>query len=99
MLFRSKGGLSGVTTGLKDMDRMLGGMHPSDLVILAGRPSMGKTALVTNMAFNAAKAYFESGGKDGAPVAFFSRSEERRVGNEWVSTCRSRWSRDPEKKN
>ncbi|HLT78291.1 MAG TPA: replicative DNA helicase [Ferrovibrio sp.] len=67
-----KGGLSGVTTGLKDLDRMLGGLHPSDLIILAGRPSMGKTALVTNMAFNAAKAYFETGGREGAPVAFFS---------------------------
>ncbi|WP_341704401.1 replicative DNA helicase [Ferrovibrio sp.] len=67
-----KGGLSGVTTGLKDMDRMLGGMHASDLIILAGRPSMGKTALVTNMAFNAAKKYFETDGAEGAPVAFFS---------------------------
>jgi len=67
-----KGGLSGVTSGLKDMDAKLGGFHSSDLVILAGRPSMGKTALATNMAFNAAKAYFESGGQTGAPVAFFS---------------------------
>jgi len=67
-----KGGLSGVTTGLKDMDGKLGGLHPSDLLILAGRPSMGKTALATNMAFNAAKAYYESGGEHGAPVAFFS---------------------------
>lgn len=67
-----KGGLSGVTTGLKDMDRMLGGMHKSDLVILAGRPSMGKTALVTNIAFNAAKKHFETGGAEGAAVAFFS---------------------------
>lgn len=67
-----KGGLSGVTTGLKDLDAKLGGLHPSDLIILAGRPSMGKTALVTNMGFNAAKAYFESNGEIGAPVAFFS---------------------------
>ena len=59
-----KGGLSGVTTGLRDMDKMLGGMHASDLVILAGRPSMGKTSLATNIAFNAARA--------GTPVAFFS---------------------------
>lgn len=61
----------GVTTGLTDMDRMLGGLHPSDLVILAGRPSMGKTALATNLAFNAAKIFHQSQ-KDGAPVAFFS---------------------------
>ncbi|MBX3455876.1 replicative DNA helicase [Ferrovibrio sp.] len=67
-----KGGLSGVTSGLKDMDGKLGGFHPSDLIILAGRPSMGKTALAANVAFNAAKAYFESGGEHGAPVAFFS---------------------------
>ncbi|MEX1108290.1 MAG: replicative DNA helicase [Dongiaceae bacterium] len=64
--------VTGVTTGLGDMDRKLGGLHPSDLVILAGRPSMGKTALATNMAFNAARAHHESGGKEGAQVAFFS---------------------------
>lgn len=61
----------GVTTGLTDMDRMLGGLHPSDLLILAGRPSMGKTALATNMAFNAAQAFYRTK-TDGAPVAFFS---------------------------
>jgi replicative DNA helicase len=64
--------VTGVTTGLTDMDRKLGGLHPSDLVILAGRPSMGKTALATNMAFNAARAAHESGNKEGAKVAFFS---------------------------
>ena len=64
--------VTGVTTGLGEMDRKLGGLHPSDLVILAGRPSMGKTALATNMAFNAARAHHESGGKEGAQVAFFS---------------------------
>ncbi|MGH6961295.1 MAG: DnaB-like helicase N-terminal domain-containing protein, partial [Dongiaceae bacterium] len=51
--------VTGVTTGLDDLDRKLGGLHPSDLVILAGRPSMGKTALATNIAFNAARAYRE----------------------------------------
>ncbi|NBB82591.1 MAG: replicative DNA helicase [Alphaproteobacteria bacterium] len=64
--------LTGATTGLVDMDRMLGGLQPSDLLILAGRPAMGKTALATNMAFNAAKAYVETDGKEGAVVAFFS---------------------------
>lgn len=64
--------VTGVTTGLRDMDEKLGGLHGSDLVILAGRPSMGKTALATVMAFNAAKAYAESGGKEGAQVGFFS---------------------------
>lgn len=60
----------GVTTGFKKLDECLGGFHPSDLIILAGRPSMGKTALATNMAFNAARASLEK--NEGAAVAFFS---------------------------
>ncbi|MFO1061329.1 MAG: replicative DNA helicase [Dongiaceae bacterium] len=71
--------VTGVTTGLDDVDKKLGGLHPSDLVILAGRPSMGKTALATNIAFNAARAYKEVRDptgtvrvKEGAKVAFFS---------------------------
>jgi replicative DNA helicase len=71
--------LSGVTTGLRDLDHKLGGLHRSDLVILAGRPSMGKTALATNIGFNAARAFrteiTPSGERkvvDGAKVAFFS---------------------------
>ena len=51
------GEVSGIATGLIDLDRQLGGLHPSDLIILAGRPSMGKTALATNIAYNVAKAY------------------------------------------
>lgn len=70
--YNNKGEVTGVTTGLKDLDEKLGGLHGSDLLILAGRPSMGKTALATNMAFNAAKAYAKSGGKEGAITAFFS---------------------------
>lgn len=70
--FNTDGHVTGVTTGLLDMDKKLGGLQNSDLVILAGRPSMGKTALATNMAFNAAKAYAQSGGKEGAIVGFFS---------------------------
>ena len=50
----------GVTTGFRELDTMLGGLHRSDLLILAGRPSMGKTALATNIAFNAAKAFRKS---------------------------------------
>ncbi|MBL8686418.1 MAG: replicative DNA helicase [Alphaproteobacteria bacterium] len=58
--------IAGVTSGLKDLDRKLGGLHPSDLIILAGRPSMGKTALAMNIAVNAAKAYSEkTAGKRG----------------------------------
>ena len=48
-------GIVGVPTGLTDLDEKLGGLHKSDLVILAGRPSMGKTALATNIAYNAAQ--------------------------------------------
>ena len=66
------GALAGVSTGLKDLDQILGGLHNSDLLILAGRPSMGKTALVTNIAYNAAYSYHKSGGEEGAVVGFFS---------------------------
>ena len=76
---KRQGKLSGVPSGLIDMDKKLGGLHQSDLLILAGRPSMGKTSLATNIAFNAAKAYREEpdtlGNRkavDGALVAFFS---------------------------
>jgi replicative DNA helicase len=70
--YRRSSHISGVTTGLRDLNKKLGGLQPSDLLILAGRPSMGKTSLATNIAFNAATAYARSGGKEGAPVAFFS---------------------------
>lgn len=66
------GGLAGVTTGFVDLDKLLGGLHPSDLIILAGRPSMGKTALATNIAYNAAYSYLQSNGEEGAVVGFFS---------------------------
>jgi replicative DNA helicase len=69
--FKRDSHVVGVTSGLYDLDRYLGGLHPSDLLILAGRPSMGKTALATNIAFNAASIFAEKNG-DGAPVAFFS---------------------------
>ena len=55
--FSRDGHLSGTSTGLMDLDRQLGGMHRSDLIILAGRPSMGKTSLATNIAFNIAKKF------------------------------------------
>jgi replicative DNA helicase len=72
------GQLTGVATGLAQLDRLLGGLHRSDLIILAGRPSMGKSALATNIGFNAARAYREElveGAQkvvDGAVVGFFS---------------------------
>jgi len=73
------GGLAGVSTGLTDLDKQLGGLHPSDLLILAGRPSMGKTALATNIAFHVARNYQWEPQPDGTRktvnggvVAFFS---------------------------
>jgi replicative DNA helicase len=75
---QARGGrISGVATGFADIDSLLGGLQPSDLLIVAGRPGMGKTSLATNMAFNAARAYSHSiaAGDDvpnGAPVLFFS---------------------------
>ena len=57
-------------TGLVDLDERLGGLHKSDLVIIAGRPSMGKTALATNIAFHAAKKNSDENKK--SVVAFFS---------------------------
>ncbi|WP_337995873.1 replicative DNA helicase [Oleispirillum naphthae] len=65
-------GLSGVTTGLIDLDNLLGGLHNSDLIILAGRPGMGKTALATSIAYNAAYAKSEDPDGPGAVTAFFS---------------------------
>ncbi len=81
--FQREGGLSGIATLLRDLDGKLGGLQPSDLVILAGRPSMGKTALATNIAFNVARSRArslaeradlapEDQGHDGAVVGFFS---------------------------
>lgn len=55
--FQRDGKLTGLATGLIDLDHKLGGLHPSDLLIVAGRPSMGKTALATNIAYNVARAY------------------------------------------
>ena len=68
--YRNEEGIVGVPTGLTDLDDRLGGLHKSDLVIIAGRPSMGKTALATNIAFNAAKKIQENGKK--STIAFFS---------------------------
>jgi len=75
---QARGGrISGITTGFTEIDMVLGGLQPSDLLILAGRPGMGKTALGTNMAFNTARAYvrdMEAGAQypSGGPVLFFS---------------------------
>ena len=68
--YKNEEGIVGVPTGLTDLDDRLGGLHKSDLIIIAGRPSMGKTALATNIAFNAAKKIQETGKK--STIAFFS---------------------------
>ena len=68
--YKNDDGIVGVPTGLRDLDDRLGGLHKSDLVIIAGRPSMGKTALATNIAFNAAKKIQDDGKK--TSIAFFS---------------------------
>ena len=68
--YKNDEGIVGVPTGLTDLDDRLGGLHKSDLLIIAGRPSMGKTALATNIAFNAAKKIQEDGRK--STIAFFS---------------------------
>ena len=77
--YQRDGGLSGVSCGLKDIDEKMGGLQPSDLIILAGRPAMGKTALATNIAYHVAKSYraeHQTDGSvkllDGGIVAFFS---------------------------
>ena len=68
--YKNEEGIVGVPTGLRDLDDRLGGLHKSDLIIIAGRPSMGKTALATNIAFNAAKKIQDDEKK--SSVAFFS---------------------------
>ncbi len=77
--FKREGQLTGTATGFTDIDNLLGGLHASDLIVLAGRPSMGKTALATNIAFHAARNYRtepdQDGNQrvvDGAVVGFFS---------------------------
>jgi replicative DNA helicase len=77
--YKRESRVTGVATGLIDLDNLLGGLHASDLVILAGRPGMGKTSFVTNIGFHAARRYRAEPGPDGRPhavegavVGFFS---------------------------
>jgi len=77
--YQRDGDMSGISTGLIEMDKKLGGLHPSDLLILAGRPSMGKTSLATNIAYNIAKVYQKGtlhdgteGAVNGGVVGFYS---------------------------
>ena len=68
--YKNEEGIVGVPTGLTELDDRLGGLHNSDLIIIAGRPSMGKTALATNIAFHAAENIQKNGKK--SSIAFFS---------------------------
>ncbi|MEM9754406.1 MAG: replicative DNA helicase [Pseudomonadota bacterium] len=74
--FNRDGHLAGMATGLHELDKLLGGLHKSDLLILAGRPAMGKTSLATNIAFHIAKKYRKGAepgeAADGGVVGFFS---------------------------
>jgi replicative DNA helicase len=76
--YHRAGGVSGLSTGLRDLDKKTGGLHPSDLLILAGRPGMGKTALATKIAFGAARSLLaearesDPNGVPKATVAMFS---------------------------
>ena len=70
LAMQSDQGIVGVPTGLSELDQKLGGLHKSDLVILAGRPSMGKTALATNIAYNAAYNIMKR--EEKSSIAFFS---------------------------
>jgi replicative DNA helicase len=77
--FKRSGRTTGISSGFIDLDKLLGGLHPSDLIVLAGRPSMGKTALATNIGFSAARSFRPQtladgriSAEDGARVGFFS---------------------------
>ncbi len=77
--FKKKGKYSGIASGFTDLDNMLGGLQNSDLIILAGRPSMGKTALATNIAFNAAK-YFANDEENASAVMFSLEMSAEQIG-------------------
>ena len=77
--FKKKGKYSGIVSGFEDLDNMLGGLQNSDLIILAGRPSMGKTALATNIAFNAAK-YFSNEEEKASAVMFSLEMSAEQIG-------------------
>ncbi len=67
--YQRDGGLSGISSGFRDLDRRMGGLQPSDLIVLAGRPGMGKTSLATNIAYNVAAAYRPAQQADGSAKA------------------------------
>lgn len=72
LAYQREGMITGVTTGLLDIDKKLGGLQRSDLVIVAARPAMGKSVLAMNIAFNASRSYLKTSGKEGAVALVFS---------------------------
>ncbi len=91
---RRDGQVAGVSSGLRDLDKLLGGLHRSDLIILAARPSMGKSTLATNIAFNIANSPREERDPEGnviemrQPVAFFSlEMSAEQLATRLISEC------------
>ena len=80
--YKNEGGIVGVPTGLRDLDNKLGGLHQSDLIIIAGRPSMGETSLATNIAFNAVK-HIKKWKK--SSIAFFFRMSSEQLSTRILS--------------
>ena len=79
--YENDSSVTGISTGFIDLDQKLGGLHPSDLLILAGRPSMGKTSLATNIAFNIAKKAYDDNDKNSNVAFFFIRNVCRTISN------------------
>jgi replicative DNA helicase len=87
--YRRDGGLSGLATGFTDLDQRMGGLQPSDLIIVAGRPSMGKTALATNIAYHVAQTYRRDPDPRGhAPWSGSSRSKCGRAARDHIISSR-----------
>ncbi len=82
--YSSKSGITGVPTGFEDLDRKLGGLQNSDLIVLGGRPSMGKTALAVNIAVNAAK-YYESANEEKSVLFFTLEMSKDQLANRILS--------------
>jgi replicative DNA helicase len=94
--YQRKGALAGIATGFADLDERMGGLQASDLIVLAGRPSMGKTALATNIAFNVARAghavYFSSQEMSESQLAMRILAEQSEVSSDRLR--RGRFSED-----
>ena len=83
--YQRDGRLSGLATGLDDLDKMMGGLQASDLIVLAGRPGMGKTSLATNIAYNVAKAWQGEVQADGHTTTVNGHAAAREGTKLWAS--------------